>query len=71
LPLRSDKNFKAGHFVLVVGYAMDSGDLLYHDPYWLDSAGAYVRITANDFAQAQADCKIDGNRGFQGLTVKA
>lgn len=69
LPLRFDQVFKGGHFVLAVGYAVDSGDILYHDPYWLDSAGQYVRISGASFAKAQADCSIDGNRSFQGLTV--
>lgn len=62
---RYDQNFKAGHWVLVIGYTEQS--IIYHDPYWPDAAGAGVAIPIAQFEIAMQDCTIDGNTPNQGL----
>lgn len=62
---RYDQNFKAGHWVLVIGYTDQS--IIYHDPYWPDTAGASIAIPIAQFETALHDCKIDGNTPDQGL----
>lgn len=70
LPIRSDMSFKGGHFIVIIGYDPDGGDLFYNDPYWRDNTGAGIRITGLALSSALANCSINGNRPFQGLTVK-
>lgn len=64
LPKRAT-SFEKGHWVLVVGY--DAGNLIYHDPLFVDSRGAYVACPNESFAKAMADCAIDKNTPNQGL----
>jgi hypothetical protein len=65
LPKRFDQNFKAGHWILIVG--CDADKVLYHDPYWPDQRGAYLELTNAQLDQAMKDCSIDGNTPYQGL----
>ena len=65
LSVRYDQKFRAGHWVLACGY--DDQGVLYHDPYWPDTTGRFVKSARSDFAKAMADCSIDGNTPNQGL----
>lgn len=50
---KQDQVFKAGHFVLVVGY--ENGQIIYHDSNFRDSReaeGAFRRISENEFLRA-------------------
>lgn len=68
LQKRYDKNFKAGHWIVITGYTADS--IIYNDPLWQDTSGEAVTLAWTDFDKALADCTIDGNTARQGL-VKA
>lgn len=68
---RFDPKFTSGHWVLVVGHTIDAGDVIYHDPYWPDTRGQMVRVTAAEFERAMRDCGIDGNTPNQALMLKA
>jgi len=70
LPIRRDMTFTGGHYVVVTGYEPDTNAIIYHDPYWPDLAGANVRCSGEAFQSAMANCKLNGNRPYQGLTVR-
>jgi ABC-type bacteriocin/lantibiotic exporter with double-glycine peptidase domain len=66
LAQRYDQKFKAGHWIVISGYNHD--EAIYNDPLWQEpAAGRGVRLDWADFMQALADCRLDGNRQFQGL----
>ncbi len=67
LEKRFSERFKAGHWILVIGYT-DNGMMLYHDPYWPDeSGGREIVISEAALARAMQDCAKDGNTPEQGL----
>lgn len=70
--LRYDKAYKYGHWILIVGYYEDDEDgdvFVYHDPYYLDSAGAFVTIRADDLFIAWNSNSDSGNSNRQAIRV--
>jgi len=71
---RQDQNYRAGHFVLAVGYGEDEGGpfFLLNDPDWWGSRrdeGDHWRVDAEQLDEALASCYLDGNTPYQGLIV--
>lgn len=67
---RFDQNFRAGHWVLVVGYT--DTEIVYHDPYWpSQDGGSRLHIAYAAFGKAMADDAIDGNTPNQALMVQS
>ena len=64
---RSDLTFTGGHWIVLTGYDVDRQQYLYHDPYFKDSRGRFVEISAIGLEKALADCKLDGNTPNQGV----
>ena len=68
-----DPRYKFGHWLLVVGYGVDA-DLgpvvIYHDPYYLDTAGAFITIKAAAFSKAWGMNSESGNRNFQAIRAR-
>lgn len=65
---RSSATFKAGHWIVVVGYTDTS--IVYHDPLWQSADdGAFIELSYADFEKAMLDCRIDGNTANQGLVM--
>ena len=50
LPIRYDLRYDDGHFVTIVG--MEGDMVIYHDPYWPGSRGAYLSTSTTSFARA-------------------
>jgi uncharacterized protein YvpB len=71
LKTRSDLTFTGGHWILLTGYNVDKQTFLYHDPYFKDSRGRHVEISAIDLEKAMTDCKLDGNTPNQGVFLAA
>lgn len=71
--VRYDQRYRYGHWLLVVGYGVDA-DLgpvvVYHDPYFLDTTGAFVTIQADAFSKAWGMNHESGNRDFQAIRLR-
>lgn len=65
MPRRFSMTFRAGHWILVVGYT--DTEIVYHDPLAPDESGAYVTCGNAEFLNAMRDCTIDGNQPYQGI----
>lgn len=50
LPFRFDRDYRGGHYVLIVGSV--GGSVIIHDPYWPDNRGAYIQVPHFHFEQA-------------------
>ena len=64
---RRDKNYPYSHWVVVVG--VDGDDIIYHDPYHTDGAGAFLRCPRSVFDAAWANTTINENQPRQALVV--
>jgi len=70
LPDRQGQGTVGGHFVLVVGYDDDAGEIIIHDPYYwgpLRSKGAHHRYDYATWEQAWGRCDEDGNPNHSAL----
>ena len=64
LPDRQGQGTTGGHFVLVVGYDDDAGEIVINDPYYwgdLRSKGDHHHYDYNTWEQAWGRCNEDGN----------
>jgi hypothetical protein len=71
--VRYDKAYDRGHWLLVLGYYEDDeiGDaIVYHDPYYYDSAGAFIAISADAFDVAWSANHQSGNSDRQAIRIR-
>lgn len=70
--VRYDPTYKFGHWILVVGYSEIDGQdvMVYHDPYYADSTGAFVTITDAAFYEAWGTNSESGNSNFQAIRAR-
>ena len=70
IPDRLDRNYTAGHWVVIVG--ISEVDVIFHDPDYHDASrdrGANRRIPRSVFEQAMQDCRLDQNPAGYGLVM--
>jgi hypothetical protein len=70
LPDRQGQSTTGGHFVLVVGYDDDAGEILINDPYYwasLRDQGDHHHYSYDTWEQAWGRCNEDGNPNHSAL----
>jgi hypothetical protein len=73
IDLRYDINYKNGHWILVNGYEVSGNQVVavyYHDPYWSDSTGAFLRIRSVDLVTAWGHNHESNNSDFQAIRIR-
>jgi uncharacterized protein YvpB len=69
LPERYDPNYKASHWVILMGY--DEETFFYNDPYWRNAIdGEAIPITGAQLVNALHNVTLNGNTAMQGATRK-
>jgi hypothetical protein len=70
LPDRQGQSTTGGHFVIVVGYDDDAGEIVINDPYYwasLRSQGDHHHYSYDTWEQAWGRCNEDGNPNHSAL----
>jgi hypothetical protein len=70
---RFDPNYKTGHWILVNGYEVFENRVAafyYHDPYWTDTTGAFLRLTADELLRTWGHNHESGNSDFQAIRIR-
>ncbi len=70
LPEKLDLTYQECHWIVIKGYDRESGELIYHDPYYRTAvSGADKRISVKDFEWAWKNVKQKKNQANQAMRV--